>query len=480
MTHLRDASATARERQLLNDAPAALMLTNVHGEILAMNARAREWLGGSPAATLERNGRVNLVDWLTPASRLLYETTLMPRLRESGTLNEVILEFRGSDHTRHPYLCNARLLHGDQGLTVHLAMIRAADRIAFERRLLEAQRSAEIASARLALLQEATGQLAIAQGVHDLGQTLVDAAARATQAAWTTVVFTDDDGVPQQWGEAPSAALQHVTREAGTDARVYRNLEELMIGMPQEAPALAEAGVEAVLIVPMVRPGDTTALGAIHCWFRRSRTLEAEVLETMSALATQAERVLEHVRLQERLRHRALHDGLTGLPNRVQFIERLEQQIMGAQRGQRPCSVLFVDLDGFKGINDTFGHAAGDEVLRIVTSRLLVNCRSNELVARLGGDEFVVAAEAEPEGARELAERLRAAIEEPLDGMAAGAPLSSSVGVVTWVPAPGHRRPLASELLSAADEAMYDAKRGGKNAVVLTHWVVPAVPAAGV
>lgn len=375
MTHLHDAPATAREQQLLNDTPVALLLTNVHGEILAMNVRAREWLGGSPAATLERNGRVNLVDWLTLASRLLYETTLMPRLRESGALNEVILEFRGSDHTRHPYLCNARLLHGDQGLTVHLAMIRAADRIAFERRLLEAQRSAEIASARLALLQEATGQLAVAQGVHDLGQTLVDAAARATQAAWTTVVFTDDDGVPQQWGEAPSVALQHVTREAGADARVYRNLEEIMSGMPQEAPALA---------------------------------------------------------------------------------------------------------DGFKGINDTFGHTAGDEVLRIVTSGLLVNCRSNELVARLGGDEFVVAAEAAPEGVRELAERLRAAIEVPLDGMAAGAPLSSSVGVVTWVPAPGHRRPLASELLSAADEAMYDAKRGGKNAVVVTHWVVPAVPAAGV
>ena len=90
------------------------------------------------------------------------------------------------------------------------------------------------------------------------------------------------------------------------------------------------------------------------------------------------------------LRHQALHDALTGLPNRVLALDRAEQMLARARRRQLPMAALYVDIDGFKQVNDTFGHAAGDELLRIVAARLLSVTREGDTAARLGGDEFVV------------------------------------------------------------------------------------------
>jgi diguanylate cyclase (GGDEF)-like protein len=166
------------------------------------------------------------------------------------------------------------------------------------------------------------------------------------------------------------------------------------------------------------------------------------------------------------LRHQALHDALTGLPNRVLALDRAQQMLARARRQQTTVAVLYVDLDGFKHVNDTFGHAAGDELLRLVAARLLTIVREGDTAARLGGDEFVVLLEGTLMGAGPelVAERLLEVLGEPYDlSEALGRQLSvtASVGIAVGPCAS------ADELLRDADLALYEAKESGRNRFAL-------------
>jgi diguanylate cyclase (GGDEF)-like protein len=166
---------------------------------------------------------------------------------------------------------------------------------------------------------------------------------------------------------------------------------------------------------------------------------------------------------QRRLRELALHDALTGLPNRTLFRDRLEQSLGEAQRYGRRCALLFLDLDGFKRVNDTLGHDAGDLLLKLTAERLRRAVRASDTVARIGGDEFTVLLPeiASREGAALVAEKLVAALALPfsLGGRSAG--VSASVGVCLYPEDAAD----ADGCLSAADGAMYCAKQAGKNRV---------------
>ncbi len=167
----------------------------------------------------------------------------------------------------------------------------------------------------------------------------------------------------------------------------------------------------------------------------------------------------ERRRSEEELLRRALHDPLTGLPNRVLFLDRLTQSLARAERDHQPMAVLYVDLDGFKAINDQWGHAAGDAVLRTVGRRLAAAVRPGDTVARFGGDEFLVLCErlTSHEEAADVARRLLEAIGiPPRQAVDAGA-LSASVGIAV----PGLGLGSAAGLVDAADRAMYGAKRSG-------------------
>ena len=166
------------------------------------------------------------------------------------------------------------------------------------------------------------------------------------------------------------------------------------------------------------------------------------------------------------LSHQALHDGLTGLPNRALILDRVEHALARARRQQGAVAVMFLDLDGFKDVNDTFGHAAGDELLRAVASRLTATLRASDTVGRLGGDEFVVVIEGESmdAGAEIVATRIRAALAEPFHPEAADAhsvPIRASIGIAVGV------RANADELLRDADIAVYEAKNAGKDRYVM-------------
>ena len=168
--------------------------------------------------------------------------------------------------------------------------------------------------------------------------------------------------------------------------------------------------------------------------------------------------------LQHQLAHRAVHDPLTGLPNRVVLAERLEWAL--GRAGGDSHAVLLLDLDGFKDINDTFGHPCGDDILVNVSRRLLAAAPTDAVVARLGGDEFAILVEAVPDQRQALAqaERIVEAIRPPfaIDGQQMF--LSTSIGLVTIEPS---QRPMSpTDALRDADFALYAAKEAGKNRVV--------------
>ena len=162
---------------------------------------------------------------------------------------------------------------------------------------------------------------------------------------------------------------------------------------------------------------------------------------------------------QETLAHQALHDQLTGLPNRALLTDRLSHAAHSVARGGHGAMLLYLDLDNFKAVNDRFGHAAGDCLLVAVADRLLGLVRGADTVARLGGDEFVVLAEdlADPEAAaRSLAERIHQAMRPPVPVGEGQLYTSVSIGIAPVVP---EDNPEVN--LSRADVAMYEAKRSG-------------------
>ena len=167
-------------------------------------------------------------------------------------------------------------------------------------------------------------------------------------------------------------------------------------------------------------------------------------------------------RLEAQLRHDAFHDELTGLPNRRLALDRAEQMLHRARRGNLAVGVLYIDLDGFKQINDTFGHAAGDELLQLLATRLRGVLRASDTAARLSGDEFVVLIEGgtDKHMSELVAQRLLRALREPYDLAAAGGrPLTvtATIGIATQV------RDTADQLLRDADVALYTAKRSGRD-----------------
>ncbi|GAA3859097.1 hypothetical protein GCM10022243_26070 [Saccharothrix violaceirubra] len=179
-------------------------------------------------------------------------------------------------------------------------------------------------------------------------------------------------------------------------------------------------------------------------------------------------RLLDQLRIsRERLRHQAYHDPLTGIANRVLFREHLDQALDGSD----PVVVLFIDVDGFKRINDEYGHAEGDTILQVVAARLKGCVRAHDTVARLGGDEFGVLVTGYEQAPEEIGERVLDALREPHATAAGEHTIRASVGIAHRARA--ERGPTSDDLLGSADAAMYAAKRMGKGMVVV-HGTVEA------
>jgi diguanylate cyclase (GGDEF)-like protein len=188
---------------------------------------------------------------------------------------------------------------------------------------------------------------------------------------------------------------------------------------------------------------------------------DPQVATRLRGFAAQASIAVHNARLLDRIRHQALHDALTGLPNRALIHDRVEQMLARARRHRLPCAALFIDLDGFKDVNDTLGHEAGDLLLQGVAARLSTVLRDSDTVGRLGGDEFIVLVEGASldAGPELVAERLLDVLREPFLVANRETPLrvTASVGIAVG------DRISPSELLRDADIALYSAKAAGKD-----------------
>ena len=211
-----------------------------------------------------------------------------------------------------------------------------------------------------------------------------------------------------------------------------------------------------------LKAGEAT-VGTLVCGSRSADGLPESAQKELSMLALQAAEALVRTRLYEESERMATTDGLTGLLNRRTFDSSLEQRLREAQRYGRPLSLLLLDVDHFKKVNDTHGHPAGDAVLSGVAKVAQKQARETDLVARYGGEEMaLILPETDARGAWAIAERIRKAVEAAAHATEQGAlRVTLSVGVATWTA--GGESP--DDLLQAADKALYRAKENGRNRV---------------
>ena len=227
----------------------------------------------------------------------------------------------------------------------------------------------------------------------------------------------------------------------------------------RRAPLALKAGLHGAFAFP-IRSGNDT-LGVMEFFSLTSRPPDEALLQSTRAIGSQIGLFIARKQAEERIRHLAHYDELTGLANRSMFSQRLSHAIAQARRTGTQLAVLFIDLDRFKNINDTLGHEAGDNVLREVAERLHECLRESDTVGRLSGDEFVVLLEGMPQSMQcaDVAQKILTAVAKPFALGAHEFHLTASIGISTY--------PADSEdpqsLLKNADVAMYRAKELGKN-----------------
>ncbi len=337
-------------------------------------------------------------------------------------------------------------------------LTREADRLARAR--IEGERRAEL----LALVVDAGRRLT----TLDADETVAVLGAETSRLPFdgVAVVRRSREGPAvevRRWpgrhaGAVVGAAARHADRRRGTCI-----LSAERIGAELGRPV---DGVRTVLAVPVVAGEHVEAVVVVA---RRHGPPPPLVVQTVELLAGQAAIALGHARtlaeaerLRLRVTHEALHDHLTGLPNRANFDRLLRRRLAVADGG---LAVVFVDLDGFKEVNDTLGHRAGDVLLEAAGSRLRATVRPTDTVARLGGDEFVVLVDPteSASAARVVARRLVDVLIEPFTADGRRCRISASAGVA-FTP---DRRAEPDELVRRADAAMYRAKRAGPGRVVV-------------
>ena len=335
--------------------------------------------------------------------------------------------------------------------------------------LMEAKKRSEQSSALLSLaraLAAAGTSREVAARLSDAVPLVVDCD-RVGVCLWDAsrglvrrAVTTRDGGVEAEeaiWNPMPGTPLHRMISEpTGEPLFVDETIDD-----PLLLEMLTHLGLAATILVPLVSAGSFLGVLIVSVFERADRLKPTpDLLDRLSGVAAQATTALQNGRLLDEMTHQAMHDQLTGLANRLQFTEQLRVAISRAREQLRPVTLLYLDLDGFKPVNDEFGHDVGDQLLVAVAKRMASCTRSEDTVARLGGDEFAVLIDSQtaPADAEEVSERLASVLTRPfvIDGhrLQLGASIGRAVFPIDADDADG--------LLRSADAAMFVVKRDAR------------------
>jgi diguanylate cyclase (GGDEF)-like protein len=266
----------------------------------------------------------------------------------------------------------------------------------------------------------------------------------AFEAASAALTYHSGEGLP---GWAHAAAVPAVLPDTPSEATFPR------------AAIGAVVGLRASVAIPVIVSGEVVAV--VECFSESTEVPTPELLRVLVHVGEQLSHVFERAETEQRLRHRATHDALTGLANRTLFHDRLEYALAVARRAGTTMSVAMLDLDGFKQINDECGHHHGDRMLVEVAARLARAVRESDTLGRVGGDEFaaVLPSAQDPRAALAAARRMDEALRPPVVVQGTSLQPRASIGVALF---PGHATDAAG-VRRCADAAMYRAKRDGRS-----------------
>jgi diguanylate cyclase (GGDEF)-like protein/PAS domain S-box-containing protein len=438
-------------------APCGLVELTNEGVIVDANSTFLEWTGRS-VTDLEGVPLRDLIDDGDRAEATAHAAGDQ-RTGPAGA-RSLTTKLQRADGSVVPVLISWR----SEGSRVVAALFDATKREQFESLVSREQALAARQARRLDLLLRSAVRFADAMDQTTLAEELAAAAEEAYAATSAAVFLIDEDGtIVRVTGTSPfgEGVEGRVMGEQAMQLRSVVTIPDVTASSlisGTVATALGGAGVRGLLAAPVAHEGKQ--LGLLAVFFDHVRPFDGEARPLAEALTRQAGQVMARIELTNQLHRSAMLDEITGLPNRRLF----EEQVRRSAQSDDLVGVAFIDLDGFKAVNDTLGHDAGDRILREAANRIQSVVRERDSVARFGGDEFVaVWTVPDIEAAQQVAERIRRAVAAPYD-LPDGLAISASIGLaVSRV----HPEPLvADRLVRFADQAMYRAKSAGGDRVV--------------
>jgi diguanylate cyclase (GGDEF)-like protein len=457
-------------------APCGLLTLSSHGVVERVNQTFLDWTGFEAAALVGSP----FAEVLTPGSQIFWETRHLPTLRLRGEVREVALSLRRADDAPLAILVNSTIGGASNPVgaesaaeVIRVAIFDSTARQDYERELLGAQRIAEASESRVRTLQIASSAFGVTQSEDELAQVLASSARDAMAANTVAVILLDPAG------NEYVAAGEHLLDEfassaearsaldliAQTDSTVFASTAEVEIEFAELAEAMRVARLETFSVTKLATGYQT--VGTLFCFFGRQRDLAEQDTDLQLALARQAAQSIVRIRLQKQLEALAMHDQLTGLANRTLLRESLVQALGSALWNDHAMALIFIDLDGFKAVNDSLGHSVGDDLLKWAAGEMLRAVRSDDVVGRFGGDEFVVICEGtDAVNAMHVAERLLVALRQRSGIVPDSVVISASIGVALVTGEPGPNT-TPEAVFVAADAAMYRSKESGKDRITL-------------
>ncbi|MGE0583155.1 MAG: diguanylate cyclase [Steroidobacteraceae bacterium] len=478
---LRDAQAYGAQRleesvRLADAVPDALLVVRLDGPIILANARVEEFFGHGPDEVLGRH-----VDELVPGT-----LDVARRLTRDRPARIVSAPAKGSDQAFQAVRKDGRNLPIDIGFSsMRLGKERVV--ICVLRDATEAQRArdallcanSDLARGLAALEERAQAMQQLEQASEFLQCSLMEGEVHQLVAEWAHTFAPETRGallllMPSRteaeavavWGDKsnwPAALVARLSRDecwALRRGRVHHSLPGRLAGGCRHH---AVQSGNTALCIPLLGQGEPMGVLVVEGpeW-----ALQQPRTQMLHALADRAAAALANLRLHEALKAQSIRDSLTGLYNRRFFEEALEREIGRVKRDGTMLAAMMIDFDHFKRLNDTYGHQAGDAVLRAVGGVLMRELRTTDVASRVGGEEIaVLMPTTDAAGALAAAGQIRARIQQMqvAHGQVVLPSLTISIGIAS---APLDANDGAS-LMARADEALYRAKRAGRNCVVL-------------